>query len=168
MSKYEPLAAFLKAKGRGEVKLSFREIEKILGAKLPPSAYRHRPWWANEAAGHVHAKAWLGAGYETAQVDMGAKKLVFKRAAYGEPPMSPHKGMADQQSDYKHDDYVIPSTVSNAPIFGALKGLLTIEPGYDLTSPVYSDEEWAEIEKEWEANWDELLKSKPRDDSSEK
>src|SRR6185437_12155611 len=108
MSKYEPLGAFLKAKSAGEVKLSFREIEKILGAKLPPSAYQHRPWWANEARGHVHAKAWLDAGYETADVDMGAKKLVFKRAAFGEASMSSHTGMAEQHSDYKHDDYVIP------------------------------------------------------------
>ncbi len=168
MSKYEPLGAFLKAKAAGEIPLTFREVERVLGRKLPPSAYRHRPWWANEAAGHVHAKAWLEAGYETAQVDMDGKKLIFRRTAYGEPPMSPHTGMAEQHSDYKHDDYVIPSTISKAPIFGALKGLLWIEPGYDLTSPVYTGEEWAEIEKEWEANWDELLQSKPRDNSSKK
>lgn len=168
MSKYRPLASFLKTQGTQAVPLTFREMEKILGFKLPPSAYRHRPWWANEAAGHVHAKAWLEAGYETAQVDMDGKKLVFRRSVYGEPPMHPHTGMAEQNRTYEHDDYVIPSTISNAPIFGALKGLLWIEPGYDLTSPVYTDEEWAEIEKEWEANWDELLQSKPRDDSPEK
>jgi hypothetical protein len=147
MSKYEPLAAFLKAKGAGEVRLSFREIEKILGAKLPPSAYQHRPWWANEARGHVHAKAWLDAGYETTEVDMGAKKLIFKRAAFGELPMSPHTGMAEEQGDYQHDDYVIPSTVSKSPLFGALKGLLWIEPGYDLAQSPFTEEELDEMDR---------------------
>jgi hypothetical protein len=157
MSKYQPLARFLKTQGTRTVPLTFKELEKILGFKLPPSAYRHRPWWANEARGHVHAKAWLDAGYETAQVDMEAKRLVFECTAYGETPMNAQQGLSEQRQDYRHDDYVIPSTVSKAPIFGALKGLLWIEPGYDLTSPMYTDEEWAEIEKEWEANWDTLL-----------
>jgi hypothetical protein len=42
------------------------------------------------------------------------------------------------------------------PAFGALKGTFTIAPGYDLTSPMFSDGEWAEIEKEMEADWDEI------------
>ncbi|HUJ04391.1 MAG TPA: hypothetical protein VLW75_12185 [Rhizomicrobium sp.] len=150
MSKYEPLGTFLKAKGAREIPLTFRDVEKILGTKLPASAYHHRPWWANEARGHVHAKAWLEAGYEAAEVDMGARKLVFKRASYGAAPMTPHKGMAEQQSDHKDDDYVIPSTVSKAPIFGALKGLLWIEPGYDLAQSPFSKEELDEMDRRME------------------
>ena len=156
MSKYQPLASFLKTQKTQAVPLTFKELEKILGFKLPPSAYRHRPWWANEARGHVHAKAWLDAGYETAQVDMEAKRLVFQCATYGETPMNAQKGLSEQGHAYQHDDYVIPSTVSKAPIFGAMKGTFTVEPGYDLTSPMYSDEEWAEIEKEMDEDWDQI------------
>lgn len=42
------------------------------------------------------------------------------------------------------------------PAWGALKGTFTIEPGYDLTSPMFTDEEWAEIEKEMETDWDQI------------
>ena len=39
--------------------MTFAEIEQILGAALPKSAYRYRPWWANQRAGtRVHARAW--------------------------------------------------------------------------------------------------------------
>ena len=80
MSKYDPLETYLKGQTAAEVPISFREIEAILGRRLPPSAFRHRPWWANDATGHVHAKAWLSAGYETARVDLKTGTLVFRRA----------------------------------------------------------------------------------------
>jgi hypothetical protein len=44
------------------------------------------------------------------------------------------------------------------PAIGSMKGTFTIEPGYDLTSPMYTDEEWAEIEKEMDADWDQIEK----------
>lgn len=47
-------------------------------------------------------------------------------------------------------------TSKRSPLWGALKGTFTIAPGYDLTSPMYTDEEWAEIEKEMEADWDQI------------
>lgn len=73
MSKYDPVHLFLKnaQPGTQEVTLAFAQIESILGSKLPASAYRHRPWWANEHGSTVHtqAKSWLFAGWE---VDTGS------------------------------------------------------------------------------------------------
>jgi hypothetical protein len=43
-----------------------------------------------------------------------------------------------------------------SPLFGCMKGTFTIEPGYDLTSPMFTDEEWEEIEKEMEEDWDQI------------
>ena len=59
---------------------TFTEVESILGFKLPASARRHRPWWANQTKGngHSHALAWTTAGWETAKVDMVAETLVFR------------------------------------------------------------------------------------------
>jgi len=37
-----------------------------------------------------------------------------------------------------------------------MKGTFTIEPGYDLTSPMFTEEEWAQIEKEMEEDWDQI------------
>src|SRR5271154_1858941 len=93
MAVYEPLGQYLQNSGFGEVPMTFQQVEKIIGRKLPASAYRHRPWWANEARGHSHAKAWLEAGYETEQVDMTAKKLVFVRTT------EPH-GVAESQRKF--------------------------------------------------------------------
>ena len=41
----------------------------------------HRPWWANQSRGngYSHALAWTTAGWETAQVDMEAETLLFRR-----------------------------------------------------------------------------------------
>jgi hypothetical protein len=68
------------AKWRGsEWRVTFGEIEKVLGFTLPNSARIHRPWWANqgEGGGHSHALAWEMAGWKTSQVDMAKEPVVF-------------------------------------------------------------------------------------------
>src|SRR2546421_10041955 len=79
MGKYEPLGQFLRKQRSPEVPLTFREIEKITGAKLPPKAQHHRAWWSNNPSNNVMTKVWLEAGYESAQVDVAARRLVFRR-----------------------------------------------------------------------------------------
>ena len=77
MSKYEPLTAHLRASGRASVPISFDGIERIVGVKLPPSAFKYRAWWSNNPTNSVITHAWLDAGYKTANVDMAGCKLVF-------------------------------------------------------------------------------------------
>jgi len=84
--KYGPLHDFLVERfllHRAEKtwRTSFSEIETILGFKLPKSARIHRPWWANQgqAGGHSHALAWEMAGWRTAEVDLAAETLAFRR-----------------------------------------------------------------------------------------
>lgn len=145
MSRYEPLADYLKHHGSNSIPMSFTEVEGVLGRSLPPSAYKHRPWWANEARGHSHAKAWLEAGYETAQVDMENRKLVFKRTGAA-------RGTAEAARDFAP----MAPKAGQHPLIGSMKGTFTIEPGYDLTSPMFTDEEWSEIEKEMNEDWDQI------------
>ena len=99
MSKYGPLKAYLQAQVTVEIPLSFAEIEAILGQRLPASAYRHRPWWANEPSGHVHAQAWLEAGYATAKVDLAGQTLVFRRLVEPQAPArgKPLSGLSDAE-----------------------------------------------------------------------
>jgi hypothetical protein len=120
VAKYDPLTRFLNREAILEICLSFQEIERVLGAKLPPSAYRHRPWWANDPSNHVHAKAWLSAGYETAHVDMEGGKLTFRRVQGASPQPAEETG---------------PLWPRRHPMFGAMKGWITIRPDYDLTQP---------------------------------
>jgi hypothetical protein len=129
LAKYDALGDYLKGQGRDRVAMTFAEIEKIIGAKLPPSARKHRPFWGNNPKNHANAKVWLDAGFESEQVDMPARKLVFRRvrkakaaAAGGEEPFH--------------------------PLYGYMKGLVRIMPGTDLTEP--ADPEWARrLDKEY-------------------
>src|SRR6185503_13218304 len=99
--------------------------EALIGERLPPSAYRHRPWWANEVRGHSHAKAWLDANYHTAEVDMSAKKLTF--VSVGGAQRAASRAASSNLSGSKG--------TGRHPLIGALKGLLTVEVGHDLASP---------------------------------
>ena len=79
-SRYDPLRRYLAGRSEPVVRLSFADIEHIIGGPLPASARRHRPWWANERSGsHVHASAWMGAGRRTANVDLNLGTVDFTR-----------------------------------------------------------------------------------------
>jgi len=157
MSKYQPLASFLRAKSMGQVSMTFVEVEKVLGFRLPSSAYEHPAWWANDSGkSHVQARAWLSAGYETEQVDKIARKLVFKRVnrKFGESSVSTQPGgMAEPQSAFKHEAGA-PSKLPRSPLWGALKGTFTIEPGYDLAQSPFTQEELDEIDANLERTAD--------------
>lgn len=87
--KYAPLYHYLISQGSNdEWHTSFRQLESILGFRLPNSARLHRPWWANPNVGngHSHALAWQAAGWRTRNVDIDAETLVFAKIdARGEP-----------------------------------------------------------------------------------
>ncbi len=79
--KYRKLYTHLCGLRVEEWRTSYGEIESILGFELPPSARLHRPWWANQRGGNGHSQAlaWGVAGWETAEVDMDAETLLFRR-----------------------------------------------------------------------------------------
>lgn len=79
-SKYDGLGTYLRAQFGSEIVMTFAEIEKVTGNRLPPKAQHSRAWWSNNPNNNVMTKVWLAAGFETAQVDIVGRKLVFKRA----------------------------------------------------------------------------------------
>jgi hypothetical protein len=134
MGKYQPLGEFLRSQRTQEVPLTFREIERITGAKLPPKAQHHRAWWSNNANNNVMTKVWLDAGYESAQVDVSARKLVFRKrgsVSQQRPPLTP-------------DDEA--NRIARHPLRGLLKDVTHIPPGVDLTEP--ADPDWAKLRDE--------------------
>lgn len=158
MSKYDLLGQYLKAQRGSEVPMTFAEIERVAGTRLPPSAYRHRPWWSNNATNSVMTKVWLNAGFEASRVDIEARKLVFRRIAREEKGVS---GMSDAHRTFEPAPAA--KTPRRSPLFGCMKGTFTIEPGYDLTSSSYTAEEWSEVERLMEEDWDQIdqgMKSK--------
>jgi len=82
VAKYDPLFDYLSRATEPRLRLSFAEIERIIGDSLPASARRHQAWWANERVGtHVHARSWLDAGYETQHLDLNSATIEFVRSA---------------------------------------------------------------------------------------
>ena len=80
--KYAPLYRHLAAMDGSGWRVSFSELEAILGFELPVSARLYRPWWSNQkrGTGHSHALSWHAAGWRTRAVDLEAETLVFERA----------------------------------------------------------------------------------------
>lgn len=113
--KYTALETYLAGQQKKRIPMSFDEVEAIVGSQLPRSARKYRPWWGNNAAGHVHAQAWLNAGYQTEDVEMDKERLVFVRQT---------------------DDAESPAGSSTSTsLFGALRGLIHIAPGVSLCEP---------------------------------
>jgi hypothetical protein len=157
MSKYQSLNRFFKAQAVEFLRMTFDEVENEAGFTLPASARLHQAWWANDRARHVQARAWLDAGYESEQVDMKECRLVFRRvAAERISPLGKPGGMSDPAREFALADIPDEARQNRHPALGWMKGTFTIEPGYDLTSPMYSDEEWAQIEKEMSEDWDQI------------
>ena len=119
MSKYESLPQFLSSGTVSTRRMSFEQIERVLGFKLPKSAYEHEAWWSNNPTGHSHARAWLSAGWRTQDVDLSERKVTFERA----------KTSADAPRSSRRRDP-----------WGCMADTLTIMPGADLTAP--TGEQW--------------------------
>jgi hypothetical protein len=132
MSKYDALAGYLKRQHRDLVPMTFGEIEKVTGTRLPASARKHRPWWSNNPDNSVMTKVWLEAGFQSEQVDIPARKLVFRRVGASKP--------AGEGSVARDEPF--------HPAYGYMQGLIRIMPGTDLTLP--ADPEWGDrIEAEY-------------------
>jgi hypothetical protein len=85
-NRYEPLRAHLASISESVVVITYEEIEKLIGRKLPNTAYGDawRQWWANTET-HSQALAWLRAGWRVTRPDRANKRVEFRRQA-AEPP----------------------------------------------------------------------------------
>lgn len=127
MSKYAALGDFLERQRQDRIPMTFEEIERITGTKLPASAFKHRPWWSNNPDNSVMTKVWLDAGFKSEQVDVPARKLVFRRVKNANAMRDAVRSVAEKPFH---------------PAYGFMKGLVRIMPGTDLTQP--ADPDWAD------------------------
>lgn len=78
--KYRKLTDYLVAKeacGVNEIRLSFSEIENILGFELPDSK-KHKAFWANTES-HPIALAWLCTSFKTVESDVDSEVIVWEK-----------------------------------------------------------------------------------------
>jgi hypothetical protein len=80
--KYTPLENYLRSlpRNQSEVTLGFEQIEKILGDKLPSSAYEDNRWWLHEKeANHVDTRSWSNAGWKIERMDVNERQVKLIR-----------------------------------------------------------------------------------------
>jgi hypothetical protein len=137
MTKYEPLAGFLSAARGDHLPVNFRDLEEILGGKLPGSAYKYSAWWSNNPSNNRMTQVWLDAGWRTTQVDIPGQKLVFERTVENRltNKAQPVQANAPIQRRSKED---VDRWWNR--IYGALKHTMHIPDGVDLTQP--TGERW--------------------------
>ena len=77
--KYGPLRDYLKRCGKPSLKLSYKEIEDIIGTELPSSAYTYKEWWSNRKPYVSQSKAYLDAGYFVEDHNLIEQWVVFSK-----------------------------------------------------------------------------------------
>lgn len=108
--KYAPLYRSLRMRSERRWRVSFTDIEAVLGFTLPESARLHRPWWSNQRnrRGYAHSLAWQLAGWRTAAVDLEHESLVFEREETIGKKARPHGPRVRAGSDVIDLDQVFP------------------------------------------------------------
>jgi hypothetical protein len=80
-SKYLSLGEYLLDHKKDCIRLSFVEIEEILGFPLPKSARKFRTWWTNDRT-HSHAEnGWLSFGWRVSNINLVNESVQFNRLA---------------------------------------------------------------------------------------
>lgn len=89
MSKYERLAEYLASHKGNSWEASFAEIEAKIGEELPPSAYKHQAWWANQSGkGHSQTRGWRSVGWRTSKLDLERHRVRFERERRTSPDVA--------------------------------------------------------------------------------
>ncbi|MRR11169.1 hypothetical protein EG835_01470 [bacterium] len=79
-SKYDPLGEYFRECASDRLRLSYAEIEAIIGFELPASSRDHSAaFWANSYAGGVWKKQWLDAGWKVDSHSVTGERVVFVR-----------------------------------------------------------------------------------------
>lgn len=86
---YQRLHDRLRTEDGQNLRLTFSEIESILGKPLPKSAYTFTAWWSTQKGAGPQARAWMSAGYRV-HVSMKHRIVEFYRS---DVDTEAHQGM---------------------------------------------------------------------------
>lgn len=112
-SKYQPFTEYLQSSGREIIHMSFRDIEQIIGSKLPDCSVTYSEIFWNNSNQH-YALHWLHAGYLVSEYDLLRQYVVFKKDAQGAAALIEKSGKQNTQRQTQPDSR-IPS-VSTYPV----------------------------------------------------
>lgn len=111
MSIYAKLADVLAARTEQGWKVSFSELERLIGMKLPASAFKYPAWWSNNPSNNAMTKIWLKAGWRTEQVDIQSQTVVFRRVSAAHAAA----GFGDRPRDFEYASARAPETKMARP-----------------------------------------------------
>ena len=74
--KYRPLWEYLRGLREPRLRMSFNEIERVLGFPLPPSSRHHQPHWYGYKGSAV-ARAIIDAGWKAQDLDLAGEQVTF-------------------------------------------------------------------------------------------
>jgi len=131
MGKYAPLRSYLLTVDHERVPMSFAEIEALLDGKLPASK-RYPAWWSNNPSNNPMTREWLAAGFQTEEVNVAGESVVFRRVSVQQHA---NDGLGFGESPQAEFE----KPVQHHPLFGRLKGVITLVSGVDLTEPADPD-----------------------------
>ena len=101
--KYRPLVAYLAGQRADEAALSFAQIEAMLGAALPTTAYV-RNWWWSKGAKHLTAQPWRAVGWEAALARRADEwRVTFRRRPAGVAPLAERIRLEECAEDLEQD-----------------------------------------------------------------
>ena len=104
--------------------MAFKEIESIIGCRLPPKASGYPAWWSNNPTNNPMTRAWLDAGYKSESVDTKNRKLIFRQQIEATREIELWVGGKRFHDD--HEDY-------DGPLHVAFSGRLLAESeGFSL------------------------------------
>jgi len=114
MSIYAKLANVLSARAGSSWKVAFPELERLIEAKLPSSAFKYPAWWSNNPSNNAMTKIWLRAGFRTEQVDIPGQSVVFRRVAVAQA--ASRAGFGDRPREFEYASTRAPETkMARAP-----------------------------------------------------
>jgi hypothetical protein len=76
--KYDALGAHLARQKEATIRLTFVDVERIIGSSLPGSAKKYREWWSNDRR-RMPGPSWLRVGWRTVEVDLHLERVQFQR-----------------------------------------------------------------------------------------
>ncbi|BBE72424.1 hypothetical protein [Oharaeibacter diazotrophicus] len=131
------LKEFLEAAEHDRFALSFRQVEVLLGEALPPSLRTGEGWKNPQADAVAVLDDMEGAGFVAAEVDPVDGRVVLQRTTRLDDDRLEPASEAPRYDEFGRRR-------RRHPAFGLLKGFITVEPGYDLTRPLFEDSYWDE------------------------
>src|SRR5205085_1133437 len=78
---YVPFVLWLLQREAGllDIRMSFEDIERLLGSSVSVSDMSDVEFWGNDLSTNAHAVAWLAAGWRVTETDLARRTVILSR-----------------------------------------------------------------------------------------